>query len=92
VLSLALAAVLACSYSKYTAPCCAVLLNPLIAKCDAVVSQGNHRYINILICLDAANTTTACSNYPEKLDAALIRPGRIDKKQYLSNMQGPEAR
>jgi ATP-dependent 26S proteasome regulatory subunit len=33
-----------------------------------------------------------CSNHPEKLDAALIRPGRIDKKLYLGYMQGPEAR
>jgi mitochondrial chaperone BCS1 len=36
--------------------------------------------------------TITCSNYPEKLDAALIRPGRMDKKLYLSYMQGPEAR
>lgn len=32
------------------------------------------------------------SNHPEKLDAALIRPGRVDKVIYLGYMRVPEAR
>jgi SpoVK/Ycf46/Vps4 family AAA+-type ATPase len=31
------------------------------------------------------------SNHPEKLDAALIRPGRVDKVLYLGYMKVPEA-
>merc|ERR1712029_986402 len=31
------------------------------------------------------------SNHPEKLDAALIRPGRVDKKLLLSYMHGDDA-
>jgi chaperone BCS1 len=32
------------------------------------------------------------TNHPEKLDAALIRPGRIDKIVYLGYIQAPEAK
>jgi chaperone BCS1 len=31
------------------------------------------------------------TNHPEKLDPALIRPGRIDKIVYLGYMQAAEA-
>jgi chaperone BCS1 len=31
------------------------------------------------------------SNHPEKLDPALIRPGRINKKLYLGNIKASEA-
>jgi ATP-dependent 26S proteasome regulatory subunit len=31
------------------------------------------------------------SNHPEKLDAALIRPGRVDKVLHLGYMEAPEA-
>ena len=31
------------------------------------------------------------SNHPEKLDPALIRPGRINRKLYLGNVRLPEA-
>jgi ATP-dependent 26S proteasome regulatory subunit len=31
------------------------------------------------------------SNHPEKLDAALIRPGRVDKVLHLGYMEAAEA-
>jgi chaperone BCS1 len=32
------------------------------------------------------------TNHPEKLDPALIRPGRVNKKLFLSHIQAPQAR
>ena len=32
------------------------------------------------------------SNHPEKLDPALIRPGRIDKQILLGYLKAPEAK
>lgn len=61
-----------------------------MSKTDKLDLSG---LLNVLDgCVDTPNRILVMTtNHPEKLDPALIRPGRIDKKLYLGFMQADEA-
>merc|ERR1712151_664740 len=66
------------SVSSYSSGSDKLNLSGILNALDGVVDSPNR----ILI---------MTTNHPEKLDPALIRPGRIDKKFLLDYMQGAQA-
>ena len=69
----------------------------MLAKMSKFLNDGDELNLaGLLNVLDGVVDTperilVMTSNHPEKLDPALIRPGRIDKQLYLGFLRAPEA-
>ncbi len=67
-------------------------LTPTVLKSDEEVSLGGLLNVVDGVASRESRILILTSNHPDKIDAALLRPGRIDVTEHIGLIQEPEAR